>query len=760
MMYLHPPFLEYEGVTVAPDSSDPLQFWYLPNRPHLAVDNGRPAIRFLVLKENLDELTPGEEAATGFLVFDTVLSWPEETLKKVAAKIKDDLHLEGDPRLAPLLFKSGTTRLVFLDRQTTLPGDKPADAPKDSQPGGTDQWVTFLEASGIPSLYGENRAIFSAVLTKKATQLLYGAFEGFTPAGVIYDLQFIGMQRAFNIHVTADWEQVYHHLEEGHSVSAIFYSSDVKKVVDDLIDKKVIDFQVTLEGIGEEGMEGEMNEVRKQIQDFVMDKFFTPQPNPNKPSDTPGAIVDTMRALRDLASPISCGYTRKELDATEIRTLDIDYTAARAVERTIAPQAHLSFFFADYNIKKDQVITVVDGDDDFWRQAQLSILADANFDGDGISTVAIDVAYGAAVPPGPDDRVWSFLADKGHTLFEKASWFDPAVGNRWQYRYDARFSSSAVPGPEVGVESGWRQASGTALVVSPAELYAKRRLEFDLGKGFPADQYPTVQVDIRYVDPDTNWTYDTSGLLDAAHPTLVFIFRTRRDAPRDVQYRFTYTHGSGPVVTDWRTTAADLVLVDDPRPNIFTVRVVVAGDRSKIEDLLLDFQYQDEEHGIFETGSLRYDQKTINDPQQWSVPLADPNRHRYSYSQTLVTTDGEVLSTGWVQDDRRTLPVGEIYARRWEVQPELVGPAFADDGLAQVKLALHYRDDGNGVALDKQMTFGGPGKGDVWELQLKDPSMRQYAYEVTYVLSTGFERKLTGNSSDTFLVLSSVPPAE
>src|SRR3954453_17395468 len=164
MMYLHPPFYMYEGVPVVPDYSDPRQFYYFPNRPHLAVDeHNRPAIRFLVYKENLDEITPEEEQATGFLFFDTSLAWPEETLKKVAKKIQDDLDLDDLPRLAPLLYKSGTVRLVFLDRSTTLPGDqpKPDDQPANADaPPPKEEWVTFLESSGMPSLYGENRAIF------------------------------------------------------------------------------------------------------------------------------------------------------------------------------------------------------------------------------------------------------------------------------------------------------------------------------------------------------------------------------------------------------------------------------------------------------------------------------------------------------------------------------------------------------------------------------------------------------------------------
>ena len=117
MLYLNPPFFSYEGVVVGRDYSDPLQFWYYPNRPRLATDeHGRPAIRFLVYKEDLDEIEGDDEVGAGFLFFDTVLSWPEETLKKVAQRLKQDLDLDGEPRLAPLLFKQGKTKLIFLDR--------------------------------------------------------------------------------------------------------------------------------------------------------------------------------------------------------------------------------------------------------------------------------------------------------------------------------------------------------------------------------------------------------------------------------------------------------------------------------------------------------------------------------------------------------------------------------------------------------------------------------------------------------------------
>ncbi|MEM8806326.1 MAG: hypothetical protein AAGF01_09905, partial [Cyanobacteria bacterium P01_G01_bin.38] len=114
----------YEGVPVVGDYHDPRQFYYYPNRPHLAVDEqGRPAIRFIAFRENLDEIEDDEDHAVGFLVFDTSLAWPEDTLKKVARKIQDDLELDQPPRLAPLPYRDGTVRVTFLDRTTQPPGE-------------------------------------------------------------------------------------------------------------------------------------------------------------------------------------------------------------------------------------------------------------------------------------------------------------------------------------------------------------------------------------------------------------------------------------------------------------------------------------------------------------------------------------------------------------------------------------------------------------------------------------------------------------
>jgi hypothetical protein len=614
MMYLHPPFYMFEGVAVVPDYDDPFQYYYFPNRPHLAVDNGHPAVRLLVYKADLDELKPEEESVAGFFYFDTTLEWPEETLKKVAKKIQDQENLDRLPRLSPLLYKSGTVRLIFLDKATPPPaapgapgtgGGAGAGAGAETPPA-SERWVIKLESSGVPSLYADNRAIFSTVLTKEATQLIFNAFDGFIPAGVVYDLTFVAMQRAFNVHVSADWEQVYHFLDEKTSVDLFFFQSEIEDIVSELLEKKIIKIEASLEGVGDEGMENEFNAVRKELTELVLDKFFKPVPFPDK-QDTDdsieGRIVDFARNLRTLGYP-SVGYSRRTVDIKEVRSIDVDYTVSRAVERKIAPQAHISLFFEDFNIKREEVVTVVNGADDFWKTIDFAVSANADFDGDGIFGVGVDVAYGAdrlTGPAGTPLTTWAALLNKSEPSFKKSSWFDPDAGRQYAYRFKTIFSPGALPGPEQEVESGWQTDSDNVLVVTPTSLYQKRRIEFQLTKNFPSDLFPQTQVEIRYIDKEIDWTFRDSALIDKETPRAVFAFRARSKADPALAYRLLFAHAGGMTETEWQESKSDLVLVVDPRRNIFRVNILVAGERSKIQELLLNFRFEDPHDGHVET---------------------------------------------------------------------------------------------------------------------------------------------------------------
>ena len=674
------------------------QFYYFPNRPQLAVDEeGRPAIRFLIFKENLDEIDDDDESAVGFLIFDTSLAWPQDTLDKVADRIQEDLELENPPRLAPLLYREGTVRLYFLDRVTEVPpaeGEEEENNDVQEEEEKEERWVPFIESSGVPSLYGENRAIFSAMLTKRAASLLYGSFEGFLPCGVVYDLKYVGLQDAFNIVVEADWEQVYHHVAKKFSLDLVFVNINKVDILDELIDNQLITIRASLEGVGEEGMEDEFNAVREELQDFILETFFKPVVNPDQ-ADIPGNANDGLQTASRIRNAIkqwpTLGYSRLELNMSEIRSINIDYSVARAVERRIAPQAHLSLFFEDYNLTKEDVVTVVRGDDDLWKEIPFDLAINADYAEDGIELIKTVVVYGDT-----EDFKWHFEKTFDETVdrYKRDAWFDPEIGHAMNYQYEVAFKPNFLPGPLGTVKSGWREFTGHNLVISPAELYQKKTVELQLLRNFPFERFPEVHTQVRYEDEELGWVHEDSELLSADKKSMSLTFRARQGVNTDVQYKCTFLGTNGKnIETNWQTWSSDLIPIADPLPAKLNVRILVGGDRSKIENLIVDLKYVDSENNFIQSDSIFMTPDNLRGPHTWTVPLIDTENRRYWYSQTILDTEGNMIQTGWVETDRTTLPVGDVYAKRWEIYPRLVGPPLSDNDLECIKVNLTYKDD-------------------------------------------------------------------
>jgi hypothetical protein len=774
MLYLHPPFYEFEGVQVFSDFHDSLQFYYGPAAPHLATDDqGRPAIRFIAFKQNLDELEEGEEAAVGVLVFDSSLAWPEQTLDRVRQKLRQELALDGEPRLVPLPYRDGTVQLTFLDRQTELPPDEDnennGDNTQPSEAEAEHKWLPFLESSGIPSFYGENRAIFSAMLNKKATQLLFGAFEGFMPAGVVYNLSYVGMQRAFRVNVQADWETIYHHLNESWNVDLVFVSVNTSDILDELEENQLITITSEVNAIDDPSIVEEERAVRDELQKFILDTFFEPITNPEQ-QDTDSPIAEGLSTARSVINMVhhwpTVGYRRVELDITRLKALNIDFTVNQAVERRIAPQAHLSMFFEDFNITREDVITVVEGEDAFWQTVEFDLSVNADFQGHGIHSIVMDVQYGAAAEDGdPEehfDEFWSFRFNAELDREKRRAWYDPAVGHHFMYRYTINFKPDALPSPSHVLTSGWREHASHLLVVSPAELYQARTIDIVFGPHFPFDFFPQTFVKTRYVDQESGWTLEESAILSQEKPSFSYSFRVPAGATRTIDYQITYLGADGkniaPPPHAWLATTDDTIIVHNPMHEFF-INLIIGGDRSKIADLIIDLKYEDPANEIIESNTLFINQSNINERHSWKVPRKNPHLNRFQYNQLLVTTDGNVTSTGWQQSESPTLVVGEVFAMMMEVHPEFIGPSLSHHDVERVRLRLMYEDEANDHRLEKEMLFSGPGKGETWQLRLKDANVRTYHYEIEYIMENGFDRKIGPIASrDNFLLLSTVPP--
>lgn len=744
-----------QRLMVFPDFTDPGLFYYVPNNPHLAtMPDGSLGIRMLVYRQNLDEIGEDEEDAVAFLSLDVDVSWPAEVIEQAANALRMSENLQETPRLVPIFFREGSVKLMLLDAQTP--------DPDSGQPAGEaepTEFVTSILGAGSPSLYGDNRAIFQAKLSKKGAAALSGALDGVTPIGVVYSLTFAGMQPAFNVRARVEWQKLYDHFSEQKHLDLIFYESDIQKSIDTLVEEKAIELEVTVQGVGEAAMDAEREKVMESVRQLIFDQFFEATFEREDPAggSTADDVVDTMTKIHQNALTLGIGYTyrRKEVKVEELRSLNLDWTARRAAERTIYPQAHMHNLLTDSGITEDQLITIVDGSDDLWRTLPIQVTAAAAWEADAIAGITVDVEYDDA--DGDDTHHWSVFLDKDNDSAVKRDWMDRTSGNRFRYKYQVVFRDEGITGPRPTVDSGeeWLEHEGTILVLHPRELYDAKQLEVAAVPNFPFTRWPAVQAMVRYRD-DTGFEFLEDQVLTAAQPKLETRFRVDRGHPSERLVRLLYIGDSGERIdTEWMPMPQDQWVVEDPHASTLSVRALVSGDRANVANLIVDLEYRDDDKGIHETGFLEFSGETIAKSQVWTINLADPTKRRYRYRVTLVTQTGDFLETGWISTEAPTLAVGENAVRRLTVE---MMTGELDPGITGVEVALRYHNQDSGQEQVQTFQLGADSRAE-WRVELQDATQRHYELTTTWISEDGFNRQVGPETrSDTLLVIPGGPP--
>ncbi|WP_225830089.1 hypothetical protein [Streptomyces sp. NK08204] len=193
-----------DGVEVFPDHADPNQFWYLPAPVTLAQGDQGPVFTLITWRG-----TPGDADSVGggFLMFQTALTLDSEAESRLRSRLSE--HAPGTVRLSPVPYDEGDVQCVALDVQG--PGGT-----VNTLPPGAFRAVETILGAAVPSLYGENTAMFSLRLSAQGASLLKQVFHaGGTPVGVIYRLRFTALRPALSVTITANLHRVYSELAAG-----------------------------------------------------------------------------------------------------------------------------------------------------------------------------------------------------------------------------------------------------------------------------------------------------------------------------------------------------------------------------------------------------------------------------------------------------------------------------------------------------------------------------------------------------------------
>lgn len=297
MLYLDAA-MTIRGITVFRDYNEKSLFYFLPGSPRLATEAGQPMFQLLMYRD-IGTAAGGIQGG-GFLIMTTDLGVAPGVLEQVKQELSARFGVSAS--LTPVPIKSGSVRVTILDSASAGDGA--------TQPG--IRLVENVVASSAPSLYAEERAAFTAELSRQGAVLLKQAIrgEGATPVVVVYDLAYVGLLPAYNLKITIQFAQSYDYLRTRAQANTLWFKSDIDQEMESLRKSGAIKIE---EVIGEpqdkpEDAAARLERVNALAKELAMWSFFKPALNPGAVLATDRGTLTAYDSTTDL-SKITAGLT-------------------------------------------------------------------------------------------------------------------------------------------------------------------------------------------------------------------------------------------------------------------------------------------------------------------------------------------------------------------------------------------------------------------------------------------------------------------
>lgn len=739
MLYLHPPYHVINGVTLLPDHEDPLQYYYQPLAPRLVTHRDEalgmevPALQLIKYM--------GEAGSGGFLNFDVHLGLSGEELANVRRELRRLEGLSESPRLGPVPLVDGTVRLMMLGKASDDEGGG-TPAPSDGRP----EFVLKIDHPTRPALYGDNRAAFSVELDSAGVQILERAMEGeLLPIAVVYSLEYLGLRPAYSVKVAADWELVRSRVHERHHTDLLVASTDVEELVEEMIEKREIIFEVDTFVTAEEGADVIQRRDRAvtELRDMILNGFFEPvagaPPDEEDGWDKALHVLESAAALPSRAHNLY-RYSEKRAKRTDKRVLNAEMRERTTVRRAIYPQGHLNGLFRtlrEEGVGMERFVVPVQLGDPFFKRREVEVLSTADFERNEIRSIHVHLTYGG--------RPQDVLLEESEAR-QQVSWPSEVNETGMKMEVEARYTiffeegdgATSLP---ASLESPPETVSTHKYPLAPQELYSleKRTL---LAQNFPWERYPRVEVELRYEDPAHDLVSEQTLFLDAETAAGEWKFFTRAGGDTDVAYRITYRAADHQdVTTPWQTASGTSITVRDPLPDQRVLEVIPTPALfESVDRAFVDLRYDDPENDVHQEDSLSFS-KEQPAPQAFVVALADREHRAIAYRVTLMYQDGRLEKVPEsLTADRRLFLRPDMRGQRFvEVRP---AAGFDAAGLREMRVKLRHPtgSEGEDGEVGRFIFSSGDDSGQ-FEYHYDDASETTYEYRVTHLLTNGMTRK-------------------
>jgi hypothetical protein len=745
MVYLNPPFPLIKGVSLLPDHERQDLLYYLPMSPHFTrvkdPRSGQNVPQFQLVRYR------GDTGSGGILNFDVNVGVEPSLLEDVASECKRMLSLKKTPVLNPVPLFDGTVKMMLFGRET---GDKPPE-PGDTRP----QFVVKISQHAKPELYGHNQAAFSVLLDPEGVSVLEKAMEGeMSPIGIVYSLEYLALRPAYNVQMNVNWDRVQKHMEERFSVNTPFYGSQIDKVVDELMEKRLIEIQVDTfvpEGDDSGSIIGRRDQAVNEIRDMITDAFFTPSLDPwHEKKDGWDNVADfhsritRMGALGPGSDPL---FSYRKLDYKRIdkKSLNVRINERSTVKRSIYPQGHLSGLFRalkNEGLDLNRFVLEVDTNHPFFKKRTLKVISRADYATDSIASLNVSTQYGndkknlVLDPQKSDGQVeWPSIVENG------------AMKRELTAQYKVTFRNVDRLDRPITLESKPETMTGDALEISPRELYSILPIKVMVLKStFPWEQIPNVEVQLRYNDAANKIQAAETLFLDKDNKDKTWTLFLLDPAKIQYQYKLTYHVAQGrDIELAWADTDREQIPIPNPFFKQHTVSVSVASAVWDDTDrVFVDVQYEDQDNGISESKPLKFQSGDAD--QSFMVNLVDPKRTVVTYSVVFFLKDGRTIEIPESATRRSFITVSRNMKghRIVTVKPKPVD--FAQKKVKELKVDLEYKS-GDEDWTD-QFSFESKDSLDYFEFNYSEASRTRYKHKETYFFTNGLSRETDWSESD------------
>lgn len=748
-----------KGVSVFPDHADPLVYYYLPATPHLSTTQdpatGSEDPSFLLLGYAGTE----EQGTGGFVNFDCNLGISETVIEQVAAEIRQAENLAELPRLAPVPLVGGTVSLQMLGTGT---GEEPTPE-KDGRP----QFVLGIDHPTHPSLYGTNQASFSVQLDQAGFTVLDSCLDGaILPIAVIYSLEFLGLRPAYHVTLKIDWDRLQDHLDETFGADVMFFSTEISETVDELIEKRVIEFGADsfFEEEGNDALVARRDAAVGQVRQMITEAFFTPSIPPWTPAEKSDweKALDAIGELGTKGAAIAAGgggatsnasfsYKRTHYTRIDKKSLDVNFSERTTVKRTIHPQGHLAQVLSlirDSGRPREDFVRFVNLDDPRFRRRRISVSYRPALAVDEIDAIDVRADYAGQVKNAiiTAAETWRAEFDWLNVIQGGTPLKDVEVSYKVMLKnVDTTERPSILQGPTV-------QFREDDLLVLPEEDAFSIVPIAVRAENLPWEDYSSVNVELRYVD-EANAIRQTDTIrLDREHQDGVWKMFVLDPQLRSFEVRRVFFGTDSRTHTeDWSTVDDEQVAVRDPFPPL-EVTVVPPHVWTEIHRVFVDLRYEDEANNFRKEDSFTFQQGA--EPAVFRVKLRDPGLRTVHFTVTFQMADGRTVTVPEsMTSERRIAITPDMRARRVVTVRRPVD--FVARKIEKVTVNLSFNDLVAGLSFSETIVFDAATETGTFEYQIVDENRDSYEYDARYVMANGMllsQNPTVTNQTDLTLV--------